>query len=159
MRRGGLERDVVDPGVYERTVGRFREAGVVLPTFAQLTEPSTIPADIVERLAAIDPDAPHPLNLFRVHWYNGPDRRERVDVPVHVVLPPELTGVPCPEVPPFRARGRRAFLLGFARGSLETILFVRERRGVAGNQREHRLCKAFGSRSSVFRLKSSVLLL
>jgi len=93
MRRGGLERDVVDPAVYERTVGRFREAGIVLPTFAQLTEPSTIPADIVERLAAIDPDAPHPLNLFRVHWFNGPDRRRRVDVPVHVVLGPELTGV------------------------------------------------------------------
>jgi len=95
MRRGGLEREVVDPAVYERTVGRFREAAIVLPTFAQLADPSTIPAEVVERLAAIDPDAPHPLNLFRVHWFNGPGRRERVDVPVHVVLPPELTGVPC----------------------------------------------------------------
>lgn len=93
MRRLGLERELVDAGVYERTVGRFREAGIVLPTFAQLAEPSTIPASIAGRLADVDPGAPDPLNLFRVHWYNGPDRRSVVDVPVHVVLPAELTGV------------------------------------------------------------------
>src|SRR5206468_895550 len=43
--------------------------------------------------ASVDPDAAHPLNLFRVHWYNGPDRRQQVAVPEHVVLPRELTGV------------------------------------------------------------------
>ncbi len=95
MRRLGLERELADAGVYERTVGRFREAGIVLPTFAQLADPTTIPASISGRLATIDPDAAHPLNLFRVHWFNGPGRRERVEVPVHVVLPPELTGVDC----------------------------------------------------------------
>ncbi len=93
MRRLGLERELVDAAVYERTVGRFRTAGIVLPTFAQLAEPATIPATIRERLEAVDPDAPHPLNLFRAHWYNGPDRRRRIDVPDHVVLPRELTGV------------------------------------------------------------------
>ncbi len=95
MRRLGLERELVDPGVYERTVGRFREAGIVLPTFAQLADPTTIPTSITERLATIDPDAAHPLNLFRSHWFNGPGRRGRIEVPVHVVLPPELTGVDC----------------------------------------------------------------
>jgi cysteine synthase len=64
-----------------------------MPTFAQLADPSTIPTRIASRLAGIGPDEPHPLNLFRAHWYNGPDRSSRVDVPVHVVLPPELTGV------------------------------------------------------------------
>jgi cysteine synthase len=93
MRRLGLERELVDTAAYERTVGRFRSAGIVLPTFAQLAEPATIPAPIRERLEAVDPDAPHPLNLFRAHWYNGPDRRRRIDVPDHVVLPRELTGV------------------------------------------------------------------
>jgi len=33
MRRLGLERDVVDTDVYERTVERFRDRQIVLPTF------------------------------------------------------------------------------------------------------------------------------
>ncbi len=95
MRRLGLERDLVDADVYGRTVGRFREAGIVLPTFAQLADPTTIPSAVVERLAGVDPDAPDPLNLFRAHWFDAPDRHARVDVPVHVELPRELTGVDC----------------------------------------------------------------
>ena len=73
MRRPGLERELVDTAVYGRTVGRFRDAGIVLPTFAQLADPTTIPARIRERLESIDPDAPHPLNLFRAHWFNDRD--------------------------------------------------------------------------------------
>jgi cysteine synthase len=79
--------------VLERTVGRFREAGVALPTFGELADPTTIPEHITRALETVDPDAAHPLNLFRVHWYNGPDRRARVAVPEHVVLPSALTGV------------------------------------------------------------------
>jgi len=77
----------------ERTVGRFREAGIALPTFEQLGDPGKIPLRIRDALERIDPDAPHPLNLFRVHWYNAADRRSTVEVPEHVVLPRELTGV------------------------------------------------------------------
>ncbi len=98
MRRLGLERSMVDRSVYERTVGRFREAGIVLPTFAQLADPSGIPGPIGEALSRIRPDEPHPLNLFRVHWFNGPDRKRMVDVPEHLVLPKELTGVDAPIV-------------------------------------------------------------
>jgi cysteine synthase len=94
MARLGLERTVVDRDVYERTVGRFREAGVVLPTLGQLKDPSTIPAALRGRLAEVDPDAPHPLNLFRVHWFNDASRRGLVPVPGHLELPPALTGVP-----------------------------------------------------------------
>jgi cysteine synthase A len=93
MRRLGLERELVDAAVYERTVGRFRDQRIALPTFAQLADPTTIPDRIVERLASIDPDAAHPLNLFRGHWFNGADRRGPTQVPVHVVLPRSLTGV------------------------------------------------------------------
>src|SRR5438105_233504 len=89
----GLERTLVDQSAYERTVGRFAEAGIVLPTFGELADPSRTPARIQSALAGVGPDEPHPLNLFRVHWYNGPDRSSRVPVPVHVVLSPELTGV------------------------------------------------------------------
>ncbi|MFL5797052.1 MAG: pyridoxal-5'-phosphate-dependent protein subunit beta [Actinomycetota bacterium] len=93
MRRLGLERELVDRDVYDRTVGRFRDAGIRLPTFAQLAEPATIPDAVRAGLASVGPDDAHPLNLFRVHWFNGPDRAETVDLPDHVVLPPELTGV------------------------------------------------------------------
>jgi cysteine synthase A len=82
-----------DPVAYERTIRRFREVGVVLPTFAQLADPETIPAAARERLAAVDPDAPDARNLFRVHWHNAADRRGTVPVPEHLVLPSALTGV------------------------------------------------------------------
>jgi cysteine synthase len=94
MARLGLERSIVDMAVYERTLGRFREAGVVLPTIGQLKDPATIPAGIRDRLGDVDPDTPHPLNLFRVHWFNDAGRRGLVDVPAHVELPSQLTGVP-----------------------------------------------------------------
>jgi cysteine synthase len=64
-----------------------------LPTFAQLASPDLIPPRVHEALASVGPDDAHPLNLFRVHWHNGADRTHLVDVPEHVVLPRELTGV------------------------------------------------------------------
>jgi len=98
MARLGLERDVVDASVYERTVQRFRRDGIRLPLLAELERPHTIPPEIRSRLAHVDPDAPDPLNLFRVHWYNAPDRRALAEVPDHLVLPSSLTGVPAPIV-------------------------------------------------------------
>ncbi len=93
MARLGLERTVVDAEVYGRTLARFREAGVLLPTIGQLTKPSSIPADIKAKLKDADPDGPHPLNLFRVHWFNDAARTGLTEVPGHIELPSELTGV------------------------------------------------------------------
>ncbi|MGO9660530.1 MAG: pyridoxal-phosphate dependent enzyme [Acidimicrobiales bacterium] len=93
MPTSGLEDHIVDRGVYDRTVQRFREAQVMLPTFAELAEPHRIPAAVRRALVAVKPDEAHPLNLFRVHWYNAADRRAQDAVPGHVVLGPELTGV------------------------------------------------------------------
>ena len=84
---------------YDNAVTRFRENGILLPTFAQLRDPSTIPASIQQKLATIDKDAPDPTNLFRVHWFNehadepGENFPGFTDVPTHVELPSELTGV------------------------------------------------------------------
>jgi cysteine synthase len=77
----------------DHVVDRLRENHVLLPTFAELADPVRIPARVREALAAVDPDAPHPLNLFRVHWHNDASRRGFTAVPEHVVLPRELTGV------------------------------------------------------------------
>ena len=96
MSQLGLERHVVNPAVLARTIAHFRERGIILPTFAQLADPSTIPAAIQAALADVDPDDANPLNLFRVHWYNAADRKGRAAVPGHVVLPPSMTGVAAP---------------------------------------------------------------
>ena len=86
-------REIVDQGIFDRAVERFRRDRIPLPTFRELADPSLVPAALHAALDGVGPDEPHPLNLFRVHWYNGPDRRGRVPVPQHVVLPRELTGV------------------------------------------------------------------
>jgi len=87
-----------EAGGLERAVGRFRDAGIALPRFAELADPSLVPEGIRTRLASVGPDDPDPLNLFRVNWFNDAARTGTVDVPGHVVLPRELTGVETPIV-------------------------------------------------------------
>ncbi|MCP3918141.1 MAG: pyridoxal-5'-phosphate-dependent protein subunit beta [bacterium] len=96
MVRLGLEKDVVDEASYAKAVEHVREAGIVLPTLAQLADPARIPDAVTSALADIGPDEPNPLNLFRVHWFNAADRTTRLAVPDHVVLTEELTGVRAP---------------------------------------------------------------
>ena len=96
--------EVADRATYDRAVTRLREARIVLPTFAQLAEPATALADRKPALAGVDPDAAHPRNLFRVHWYNDAARTGTVGLPGHVVLPEALTGVAAPIVVAFGDR-------------------------------------------------------
>ena len=98
MQRLGLERELVDGDAYERAVGRFAGAGVALPTFAQIADPVLIPRRVRRALAGVGADDAHPLNLFRVHWFNDEQRAGTVPVPGHIVLPPTLTGVEAPIV-------------------------------------------------------------
>ncbi len=96
MTQLGLEREITDRATYDRTIARFKAENILLPTLGQLMEPSTIPAGVRKALPGVEPDAPDPLNLFRVHWHNDSDRKTLVDVPNYVVLPKELTGVDAP---------------------------------------------------------------
>ena len=98
MERLGLVTGLVDRGVYERALTRFRENGIVMPTFAELADPFSVAPAMLAGLADVDPDAPDPRNLFRVHWHNGADRRSRQPLPDHLVLPGRLTGVEAPIV-------------------------------------------------------------
>jgi cysteine synthase len=84
---------VEDGEIRRRAVARLRERGVRLPTLAELAEPASIPSDVRAAAAGVEPDAPHPLNLYRVHWFNGVDRKAQVSAPVHIELPASLTGV------------------------------------------------------------------
>ncbi len=88
----GLVDAVVDEAVLDSSARRFRERGIVMPTFAQLAAPHGVPLATV---GDADPQAADPRNLWRVHWYNDL-HGGRVEVPEHVVLPPELTGIDSP---------------------------------------------------------------
>ncbi len=85
--------ELADQQVLERTAELLRESRVALPTFAQLAAPVLIPSTIRQQLSSIGPDDAHPLNLFRVHWFNDATRTGLADVPEHLVLPRELTGI------------------------------------------------------------------
>ena len=43
------ETDVVDRKVYDNSVRRFREAGILLPTFAELADPDLISPALRDR--------------------------------------------------------------------------------------------------------------
>ena len=89
----GLEREIVDRDSYERNIAHLRGFGVELPRIADLADPPARLAARHEEIASADPDGADARNLFRVHWHNGVDRRSLVDVPEHMVLHEELTGV------------------------------------------------------------------
>jgi cysteine synthase len=89
----GLEREISDREAYDRNLAWLREAGITLPRIADLADPVARLAERTAGLSDVDPDAPEPGNLFRVHWHNDAERRGLVVVPEHVVLGPEITGV------------------------------------------------------------------
>ena len=91
--RLGLYDSVADEAALARTVARFAERNILLPTFAELADPATMPSAVTTALARVEPDQPHPLNLWRVHWHNAGDRKSMVDIAQFVSLPGELTGV------------------------------------------------------------------
>ncbi|HJP00761.1 MAG TPA: pyridoxal-phosphate dependent enzyme [Planctomycetota bacterium] len=91
-----LDTTVLDAAVRARAVAHLAQRGIRLPTFSELADPASLPADLQERLARTDPDAPEALNLFRVHWFNQAEGGGLADVPAYLVLTEELTGVAAP---------------------------------------------------------------
>jgi cysteine synthase A len=87
-----------DHTAYRRAVDRLKAQAITLPTFAELADPWASRAVRDRYPEAVDPDRPDARNLWRVHWHNGADRAHLQEVPDHVVLPAELTGVPAPIV-------------------------------------------------------------
>lgn len=93
-----IRPEIVDRARRRIAVERLRQACVRLPTWSELANPAEISAKNLPDLAAVDPDSPDAANLWRVHWFNSSDRRSRIDIPDHLVLPQELTGVKAPIV-------------------------------------------------------------
>ena len=89
---------IADRSTRDRAARWLYRAGARLPRLAELGSPSTIPAARLAALAGIDPDRPHPANLFRLHWFNGRSCTGLAATPDHLVMPPALTGVAAPIV-------------------------------------------------------------
>ncbi|MCK5852068.1 pyridoxal-5-phosphate-dependent protein subunit beta, partial [bacterium] len=85
---------VVDKKVLESAVKRYREKGILLPTFAQQKDPALIPEKILDKLKNTGLWDLDPINLFRITWHNEPKENGGLFGNVnYIVLPPELTGV------------------------------------------------------------------
>jgi cysteine synthase len=88
---------MIDLTVHEdrlaKAVGRAQEQNISIPTFAQMRDPSLIPADVVDRLADVGLWDLDPLNLFRINWHNEPKEKGGGFGGVNSLeFPPEITG-------------------------------------------------------------------
>ena len=79
--------------IISKTSKYFKERGIVLPKISELQNPHSINEDIRLKLKSIDKDSIDPKNLFRVHWFNNRNHSSFSEVPEHIVLPDEFTGV------------------------------------------------------------------
>lgn len=78
----------------KKAIVRFREKGIVLPTFAQMRNPELIPEKIKATLKNIGLWDLHPANLFRITWKNEPKEKGGLFGDVNYIeLPSALTGV------------------------------------------------------------------
>jgi len=85
----------VDRARLARTIARVRERRIVIPTFAQMKDPSRVPQSVRERLAGVGLWEVNPLNLFRITWKNEPIPKGGGFGGVNYLdFPSALTGVP-----------------------------------------------------------------
>lgn len=85
---------VTDQKALDNAVQRFRERGIILPTFKQQQNPELIPQNIQDQLKNIGLWDINPLNLFRITWKNEPKEKGGLFGKVNYIeLPKEITGV------------------------------------------------------------------
>jgi cysteine synthase len=86
--------DRIDEVVLEKTARLCRERQVLIPTFAELRDPSRVPAAVKRRLAKVGLWDVDPVNLFRISWHNEPvERGGLYNRGNWLELPSALTGV------------------------------------------------------------------
>jgi cysteine synthase len=85
----------IHPERRERAVKRARERNIIIPTFAQMKDPTLIPAQYKQELKSIGLWDVHPRNLFRISWHNQAKGSGGGFGGVNFLeLPSSLTGVP-----------------------------------------------------------------
>ena len=85
----------INDKVLAKTAERCRERNIIIPTFAQMKNPTLTPASIQDKLRDVGLWDVDPLNLFRITWKNEPvERGGLYNQGNWIEFPPELTGVP-----------------------------------------------------------------
>lgn len=81
--------------VLAKSIQRCRERGIVIPTLAQMRDPTTIPQRTKDRLAKVGLWDVDPANLFRITWKNEPiDKGGGFNKGNWIEFPSSLTQVP-----------------------------------------------------------------
>ncbi|HBO36198.1 MAG TPA: pyridoxal-5-phosphate-dependent protein subunit beta, partial [Sphaerochaeta sp.] len=84
----------VNEEVRARNIKRCKEKGILLPTFKQMVDPSTVPEDIKAKLSHVGLWDVDNSNLFRITWKNEPTKTGGTFGGVNYIeVPHELTGV------------------------------------------------------------------
>jgi cysteine synthase A len=79
----------------KRAIQRARERNIIIPTYAQMKDPSKIPASVKEELTRIGLWDIHPRNLFRINWHNEAKASGGTYGGINLLeLPSSVTGVP-----------------------------------------------------------------
>ena len=78
-------------------IQKARENNVIVPTFAQMQHPETIPGKIQNKLKDVGLWDVNPLNLFRITWKNEAKETGGLyqAVPNYIEIPSALSGVKC----------------------------------------------------------------
>ena len=85
---------VTNEKALQNAVKRYKENGIILPTFEQQRNPELIPDKVKDQLKNIGLWDINPLNLFRITWKNEPKEQGGLFGNVNYIeLPKELTGV------------------------------------------------------------------
>ena len=85
---------VVNADIRKKAAKRFKEKGIVFPTFAQMRNPELVPAEVKEKLKTIGLWDLDPANLFRITWKNEPVKTGGGFGKVNYIeIPKEITGV------------------------------------------------------------------
>lgn len=79
----------------KKTVESAKERNVIIPTLAQMKDPSKIPAEIKEKLKTTGLWDIDPVNLFRISWKNQPVKEGGLynELPNYIEIPSEISGV------------------------------------------------------------------
>ena len=62
----------VNEAALAKSVARARERNIIIPTLAQMANPSAIDASVKHKLAKVGLWDIDPVNLFRISWHNEP---------------------------------------------------------------------------------------
>ncbi len=80
--------------ILQKAVNRYKEKGIILPTFQQMENPSLIPEKIKDQLKNIGLWDLEPQNLFRINWKNeAVERGGGFGKVNYLEIPKEITGV------------------------------------------------------------------